>query len=132
MFWIRRKAIVGKLVKWFPFAVTMGKPADTQEVGESIARQCTVSPADVHAVLRALPDVMAFIMASGRSVHLDGLGSFYYKFSCAGQGVDTPEEVSEERIQAIRVQFVPERRKTLNGFKRSLVQNINFIEIERK
>lgn len=132
MFWIRRKAIVGKLAKWFPFARTVGKAADTQEVGEAIARMCTASPADVHAVLRALPDVMAFIMASGRSVHLDGLGSFYYKFSCAGQGVDTPEEVNTEQIRAIRIQFVPERRRAADGFKRSLVQDVELIEWKGK
>lgn len=129
MFWIRRKAVIGKVTKWFPFARTVGTPADTQEVGEAITQVCTASPADVHAVLRALPDVMARIMESGRSVHIDGLGSFYYKLSCAGRGVDTPEEVSEEQIKVIRVQFVPEREKLTGGFKRPLVsQQIELIE----
>lgn len=133
MFWIRRKAVIGKLTKWFPFALTVGKPADTQEVGEAISRQCTASPADVHAVLRALPGVMADIMESGRSVHLDGIGSFYYKLSCAGQGVDSAEEVSEEQVRSIRVQFVPERQKQLKGFKRALVGNsIELIEWKSK
>ncbi len=134
MFWIRRKAVIGKLTKWFPFAQTVGKPADTQEVGEVISKMCTASPADVHAVLRALPDVMAHIMESGRSVHIDGLGSFYYKLSCAGRGVDTPEEVSEEQVKAIRVQFVPERTKRVGGdYKRSLVgARIELIELKKE
>ena len=134
MFWIRRKAVVGKRAKWFPFALTVGTPADTQEVGKQIAQVCTASPADVHAVLRALPDVMARIMESGRSVHIDGLGSFYYKLSCAGRGVDTPEEVSEEQVKSIRVQFLPERvRRTGGSYKRSLVgQQIELVEWKKK
>ncbi len=132
MFWIRRKAIIGKLTKWFPFAVTVGKPADTQEVGEIIARRCTASPSDVHAVLRALPEVMVDIMQSGRSVHIDGLGSFYYKLSCAGRGVDTPEEVSEEQVKSIRVQFLPERQRQMKNYKRPLVQNVELIEWQGK
>lgn len=84
---------------------------NTQDLGEAISRKCTVTPADVHAVIRSLPEVMSFFMENGNSVHLDGLGSFYYKLSCAGNGVDTPEEVSTEQVKAVRVQFIPERRK---------------------
>lgn len=80
------------------------------------------------AVLKAMPDAMADFMEAGRSVRLDGFGSFYYKLSCAGRGVDTPEEVSIDQINAVRVQFVPARSKRTYGFKRSLVQDIEFIE----
>ena len=44
MFWIRRKAVIGKLTKWFPFALTVGTPADTQEVGEEIAKSRGYAP----------------------------------------------------------------------------------------
>ena len=131
MFWIKRKAIIGKLTKWFPFAVIIGKPVDTQELGEAISRYCTASPADVHAVLRAMPTVMAQFMEAGRSVHIDGFGAFYYKLSCAGRGVDTPEEVSIDQIKAVRVQFVPSREKQIYGYKRSLIEDISFIELNR-
>lgn len=98
------------------------------ELGAAIARRCTASPADVFAVLKAMPNVMADFMEAGRSVRLDGFGSFYYKLSCAGRGVDTPEEVSIDQIKAVRVQFVPARSKRTYGFTRSLVQDISFIE----
>lgn len=128
MFWIKRKAKVGKLWKWYPFGITVGKPVDTQELGEAISLRCTATPADVHAVLRALPEVMAYYMESGRSVRMDGLGSFFYKLSCAGQGVDTPEEVSARQVKAVRVQFIPARQKQTGGFKRPLVNNIELVE----
>lgn len=131
MFWIKRKAIIGKLTKWFPFAVTVGKPVDTQELGVAISRYCTASPADVHAVLRAMPQVMADFMEAGRSVHIDGFGAFYYKLSCAGRGVDTPEEVSIDQVKTVRVQFVPTRERRTYGYKRSLIEEISFIELTR-
>lgn len=79
LFYKRQKGIVkGKPVKYYPQVVTVGKPANTQEVARWIALESTLSPADVHAVIRALPAVMSRIMSEGRSVNLDGLGSFRY------------------------------------------------------
>ena len=131
MFWIKRKAKVGKFWKWFPFGITVGHPVDTQELGEAISQQCTVTPADVHAVLRALPSVMANYMESGRSVHMDGLGAFYYKLSCAGQGVDSPEEVGIQQVKSIRVQFIPARRKIAGIYERALIERVNLVEFSK-
>ena len=111
MFYKKSRAKIGGKFKWFPRACVLKHPVDTQELAEAISRKCTVTPADVHAVIRSLPEVMAFYMENGRSVHMDGLGSFFYKLSCAEQGVDTSEEVSAEQVQAVRVQFIPERSK---------------------
>lgn len=102
MFYKKSRAKIAGKFKWFPRACVLKHPVDTQELAEAISCRCTVTPADVHAVIRSLPEVMAFYMESGRSVHMDGLGSFFYKLSCAGQGVDTPEEVSAEQVQAVR------------------------------
>lgn len=128
MFFKKSRAKIEGKFKWFPRACVMKHPVDTQELGEAISHKCTVTPADVHAVIRALPEVMAFYMENGRSVHLDGLGSFYYKLSCAGKGVDTPEEVSVEQVQAVRVQFIPERSKQADGYHRTLGEGVELVE----
>ena len=57
IFWKRVQQAVNKL--WYPRCVTVGIPVKTQELANRIARESTVSPADTHAVLRALPNVMA-------------------------------------------------------------------------
>ncbi|WP_346343107.1 hypothetical protein [Bacteroides pyogenes] len=60
LFFKKQKShLAGKPVKHYPQLVTVGKPADTQEVARRIARESTLSPADVHAVVRALPEVMS-------------------------------------------------------------------------
>lgn len=128
MFYKKSRAKIGGKFKWFPRACVLKHPVDTQELAEAISRKCTVTPADVHAVIRSLPEVMAFYMENGRSVHMDGLGSFFYKLSCAGQGVDTPEEVSAEQVQAVRVQFIPERSKLPDGYHRVLGEGVELVE----
>ncbi|MCD8182752.1 MAG: HU family DNA-binding protein [Bacteroides sp.] len=132
MFYKKSRAKVGKIFKWFPRAHVLRVPVDTQQLGETISQRYTVTPADVHAVLRALPEVMAEYMEAGRSVRMDGLGSFHYKLSCAGQGVDTPEEVGPHQVKAVRVQFIPARKKGAFGYERSLVKNKSFVEFGGK
>ena len=72
IFWKRVQQAINDL--WYPRSVTIGKPVETQELSKRLARESTVSPADVHAVIRALPDVMADFMKESRAVHLEGVG----------------------------------------------------------
>ena len=42
---------------WFPQLITLGKPADTEELAGRLSAMSTVSKGDVFAVLSDLPDV---------------------------------------------------------------------------
>ena len=64
--------------KWHPQSITVGKPVTTDEVAKQLAIESTVSPADTFAVLKSLGGVLSGFMANGRTVKLDGLGTFYY------------------------------------------------------
>ena len=130
MFFKKSKLKVNGKTKWFPRAVIVSKrPADSNELARRIAQMSTASTGDVHLVLRSLPSVMAQIMNEGRTVHIDGLGSFFFKLSCAGRGVDTPEEVSRKQIKDIRVQFLPERQR-IDGkrFGKPLTQDVELVD----
>ena len=117
--------------KWFPRAMTFTRhPATTKDVAARIARMSTASPGDVHLVLTCLPTVMAQFMDEGRPVHINGLGSFFFKLSCAGRGVDTAEEVSRQQIRSIRVQFLPERVGKGKNQRRPLTEGISLVEWE--
>ena len=96
--------------KWYPKSVTVGKPVTTDEVARRLAIESTVSPADTFAVLKALGGVMGDSMANGRTVKLDGVGTFYYTANAAGNGVDSPEKVNATQITGVRVRFIPEVR----------------------
>ena len=93
---------------YYPQAITMGKQISTAQVAEMLADRSTVTKADAYAVLSELGSVMSTFMAQGRSVHLDGIGSFRYCINSQKQGVEKEEEVSVAQIKSIRVRFVPE------------------------
>lgn len=100
---------LGNKILWFPQLMTLGKPADTEELAGRLSAMSTVSKGDVFAVLSDLPDVMADILSNGRAVHIDGLGSFYLACTSRGNGVETKEEVNESQIKGLKVVFLPER-----------------------
>ena len=93
---------------YYPQAITVGKQVTMAQVATMLADRSTVTKADAYAVLTELGNVMSTFMAQGRSVHLDGLGSFRYTINSTKQGVEKREEVSPDQIVGIRVRFVPE------------------------
>ena len=129
IFWTRIQQAINKL--WYPRCVTVGKPVETQELANRIARESTVSPADTHAVLRALPAVMADFMKESRAIHFEGLGWFRYSINAMGEGVRNKEDVSDKQIKRLRVQFTPDRVRNMEGgYTRALIadEGITFME----
>lgn len=133
IFWKRVQQAINGL--WYPRSITVGKPVETQELANRIARESTVSPADTHAVLRALPNIMADFMKESRAIHLEGLGWFRYTTVAAGNGVASKEEVNSGQISGLRVQFTPDRTRNMSGgYTRSLIadEGVTFVEWQGK
>ncbi len=129
IFWKRVQQAINNL--WYPRSVTVGKPVETQELANRIARESTVSPADTHAVLRALPNIMADFMKESRAIHIEGLGWFRYTTVAAGNGVEKKEDVSSDQITGLRVQFTPDRTRNMSGgYTRALIadEGVTFME----
>lgn len=100
---------------WYPRSVIVGKPVDTDQVADKLAELSTVTRGDTYAVLKNLGKVLATYMTNGRSVKLEGIGTFYYSAISRGNGVETPEEVTAKQITATRVRFIPETTRTTSG-----------------
>ena len=118
--------------KWYPQAVTAGKPVGTKEVADRLAQISTVSRSDVYAVLMDLSGVLADYMAQGRSVKIDGLGTFYYTCISTGNGAETADKVGASQITGVRVRFIPEatRKSGSKSMNRSLISdNIFWMEL---
>lgn len=118
--------------KWYPKSVTVGKPVTTKEVSDRLAQISTVSRADTYAVLMELAGVLADYMAQGRTVKLDGLGTFYYTLTAGGNGVESEDKVGTSQIAGVRVRFIPEATKNggSRSMKRSLISdNIFWMEL---
>ena len=94
--------------KWYPQSVLVGSTVTIDQIAKRLAAESTVSPADVKAVLEALSGVMGDYMAQGRSVKLDGIGSFFFQSLATGHGKDKAEDVSASDINGVKVCFIPE------------------------
>lgn len=114
---------------WYPQAITVGKPVTTDEVADRLAEISTVSRGDTYAVLKNLSSVLGDFMAQGRTVKLDGVGTFYYTIN-SDKGVDKPEKVTAAMVKAVRVTFIPEASRTSSNkvATRSMVSDRVFWE----
>lgn len=93
---------------YYPQAIVVGKPVETKEVAERLAQISTVSKSDVAAVLGDIAGVVADFMRQGKSVHIEGLGTFRYTLDT--QGVKNEADFDfNKQLKAVRVQFTPER-----------------------
>lgn len=107
---------------WYPKSVTVGKPVSTDEIADRLSQISTVSRADTYAVLKDLAGVLADYMSQGRTVKMEGLGTFYYTLNASGKGVADEKDVTAALITGVRVRFIPEARKS--GSSRSMVRSL--------
>lgn len=80
-----------------------GQPIGVDEIARQINEMCTVTPADVAAVLQALQDVIARNLKQGNSVRLGKVGSFWVKINATAE--TAPEDVSAKNIKEVGVKF---------------------------
>ena len=126
----RQSNIVSKdgVKKWHPRLVKVGKVIDTQKVGELIAEKASLTPGDVHNVIRNLMSVLREQLLNSRTVRLDGLGSFTILANASGRGVNKADDVSASQIGALRVQFTPTstRSPSTRGATRALFSGVEY------
>ena len=77
----------------------------TREMSERIQANCTVTKADVFAVLVALEDVIIDALKNGEIVRLGDLGTF--QIGISSKGALTEEDYDEELIKKARINFRP-------------------------
>ena len=63
---------------WYPQSVTWGKAVTTREVADELSFISTVTRGDTYAVMENLGRVLSNFMGQGRTVKIDGIGTFYY------------------------------------------------------
>ena len=76
-----------------------------REMATRIQGSCTVTKADVYAVLVALEDVIVEALQNGEIVRLGELGTF--QVSLSGKGAVTSEEYDASLIKKARINFRP-------------------------
>lgn len=112
---------------WHLSLKKVGKVVDVQQLAENIAEKSSLTPGDVHNVIRNLMTTMRQHLLNSRTVRLDGLGTFTLMARTRGRGVKTEEEVNPNQVSALRCQFTPEyTRPAAMGTTRALFQGAEF------
>lgn len=88
--------------KYYAQAQARGE-AGIRELSQRIQQTCTVTRADVMAVLIALEDVVSDSLANGEIVRLGELGSL--QVSLSGSGAATKEEYHDGLIERAKILF---------------------------
>ncbi|MGL4518435.1 MAG: HU family DNA-binding protein [Phocaeicola sp.] len=98
--------------------------ADIDEMAQEIAYACTLTDADVMAVIRALIRQMTKNLKAGKIVRLENFGSF--QFQVSGKGSLTEASYSPANIQKVNIQFRPGKfvKESQN------VSSLNFRKVE--
>lgn len=128
-----KKAYNKKTDVYYPRAITIGTAINTDQIAETLADRSTVTKTDVKAVLTEMADVMSQYMAQGKSVKLDGLGSF--RLGLNTKGVKNEEDFDfQTQLQHIKVNFTPETTypASTGTATRSMVsKNIEWVEYSK-
>lgn len=98
-----------------------GQPVDIKDICFEISDKCTLTKADIVAVVAALEESIGRHLTEGNSVRLGSLGSFSPRMSATTS--ESPEDVGPENITNVGVRFCPSPalKQRLNGahFERS-------------
>ena len=95
-----------------------------REMSERIQQTCTVTKADVYAVLVSMEDVIIDASKSGEIVRLGDLGTF--QIGVSGKGTLTEEEYDSSLIQKARINFRP--GIALSG----ILTNLTYAKVPKK
>ena len=94
-----------------------------REMAERIQSTCTVTKADVYAVLVALEDVIAESIQKGEIVRLMDIGTF--RVGISTKGALTEEEFNEALIKKAHIIFRP------GSILQNALAHINFTKVKR-
>ena len=117
---------------WHLSLVKMKDVIVTQTLAEQIAEKSSLSPGDVHNVIRNLMTTMRTHLLNSYTVKLEGLGSFTMIAQTKGTGVKTAKEVGPNQVTYLKCQFTPEYSQIAgNSRTRAITQGVKFTSVEQ-
>lgn len=99
----------------------------TKEIAEKIGKRCTLTEPDIIAVINALETEIAYALADGKRVILDGFGSF--KVGISTTPADTPKKFTTANIKGFHVVFAPAIEMYMNKRIKSMLRGVKVEEM---
>ena len=82
-----------------------GEEIDVNDLAKEISKSCTLTPADIVAVIESFLDKMPQYLKNSNRIRLNKFGIFKLSFSSVGQ--ESEDDVSSKDIKNVRVLFMP-------------------------
>ena len=89
----------------FYATAAFGEVVDIQRITDDISKNCTLTPADILAVIQSLVDKLPDYLKNSNKIKLGNFGTFKLSFSSQGQIEE--KNVSAKDIKNTRVLFTP-------------------------
>lgn len=80
---------------------------DTETLAHDIQHRCTLTVADIHAVLVSLGEELAWHLKEGERVHVEGLGYFQVTLKCPE--TKNPKETRSKEVKIKTIRFRPDK-----------------------
>lgn len=93
---------------------------DTDTLAHNIQHRCTLTVADIRAVLVSLGEELAWHLKDGERVHVEGLGYFQVTLKCPE--TKTPKETRSKDVKIRTIRFRPDKY---------LLERMSNVEMER-
>lgn len=90
--------------KWYG-TVVLGEPVGLRKIIAEIEEKCTLTQADIVAVLYALESAVSKHLLAGQSVRFGTLGSF--RPTISSEGADSENTWAPNKIKRVRAVFTP-------------------------
>ena len=100
--------VIGGGEKKFYAHIVYGKEATVDELVKNIEKFSALSESDIRGVIYALENVAQDLLAQGRIIRLEKLGSFYPAIS--SQGETEANDVTSNSIRRVSVNYRPGAR----------------------
>lgn len=104
---VERQNALTKTLQYYAMIAPV-EPLTLEDIAEGIEKTCTVSSADIKAVLDALQFEVIRALKAGNSVRLGDLGSF--RPTLASRSALSAEAFTAANLKGVRVRFTPSAR----------------------
>ena len=115
-------------LKFYPKAVNVGKKASFKQIIDLIYANSSLSRGDVLNVVQNFVEKLREQLLEGKTVFVDGLGSF--SLSIRSKGEETEKEVTVRSIRTIHITFRAHKELRINSKTTRIEDFLSFIRLE--
>ena len=117
---------------WYPRIVKLGKTVSTRELGVALSKRSSLSVGDARSLVEDSMDIIREFLLDGKSVCLEGLGTFTITCQAKGTGVKNKADVNPSQVTHLKMRFTPTyTRSNFAGVTRAMFEGARFEMLDK-